>query len=147
MEEAKLSVNFKFVFPAGEDYYDSQLTLRDDDPKTSIQAFMARYVAAIIAVQAVGGKPFFPRQNGNGHSQPAKPAPPPTKPAIPVNGDRNKPANKQPIDPQLPDELDFLGEANQPVCPDHNIAKESKFGGLYCPTQLPTGAYCPWKHN
>lgn len=30
------------------------------------------------------------------------------------------------------------------VCPDHQVAKPSKFGGIFCPRQLPDGSHCRW---
>lgn len=29
-------------------------------------------------------------------------------------------------------------------CPTHGRAKESRSGGLYCPTKLPDGTFCTW---
>jgi len=36
-------------------------------------------------------------------------------------------------------------EATDHVCPDHGVAKASRYnGGSYCPTKLDDGSYCKW---
>jgi hypothetical protein len=38
--------------------------------------------------------------------------------------------------------------ANGPVCPEHGLAKVSRWGGLYCPVPNPdTGGFCKWRSD
>ena len=31
------------------------------------------------------------------------------------------------------------------VCPDHGVAKASRYNGFYCPTRREDGSWCPWR--
>ena len=79
-----------------------------------------------------------------------KPQTPPRPPAdSKLNGKQRE--NVQRPEPRTgyerqPQARTITQDPDEAVCPVHNTAKASKFGGLYCPARdETTGEYCNWK--
>lgn len=134
MQEAKYSFNLRFNYKG----FDSQLTLRADDNPVGLQAEFVNAIARLESIGATPARRWEEAKNGKGNSQPAAPAAPaaPAKPAQTQTNSKPAPGKSAPLQPS---------GGEDEVCPVHGISTASKFGGLYCPTKLSDGSWCPWR--
>ena len=138
MEEARISFNVRFNFKG----YDSQVTLRSDE---DVEGLLEELMAALDSLGELGATPARRWEEArNNNSKPVAPAQP--KPVAPVN---SKPVSRpKPVCQPKPKSAQVQPKPRQEdVCPEHGIAAASKFGGLYCPTKLEDGSWCPWRSD
>jgi hypothetical protein len=115
MIEAKYSVNVK----ANLRGFDVQVTIRTDDG--DIFAMFKDTMDKLEALGAVPERRWENNRKGEG-------APKGTKGS-------NAQVSKEP-EPKPEPETE---------CPVHHKARESTYGGYFCPVKLPDGSYCQWK--
>lgn len=146
MEEARYSYNLRFNYKG----FDSQVTLRADQ---DMLALLEEFEGAVDTLQEIGATPvrrWEEAKNGNSVQKPAQPAAQkPAVPAAPAKPAQAQP-NSKPAAPAQPKAAPKSapiqpGAGEDEVCPEHGISAPSNYGGLYCPTKLEDGSWCPWR--